>query len=168
MYRLSRYLILPIILTVCCYAVWYFTPALSQTQNQSAYVNRVIDGDTIEVQIDSSTYKVRYIGIDTPETVKTNTPIQYYGKEASNKNKELVSNKTVYLDKDISETDKYGRLLRYVYLDSSKSLDSMVGYILVKQGYAKVATCPPDVRYSIDFVEAEEYARQNNLGLWAK
>ena len=79
-----------------------------------ATVVRVIDGDTIEVEIDGTSYRVRYIGIDTPETVHPQKPVECFGKEASEKNRELVEGKRVRLEKDVSDTDKYGRLLRYV------------------------------------------------------
>ena len=76
----------------------------------------MIDGDTIEVDMNGSQYTVRYIGMDTPETVHPTRGVEPYGHEASKRNRELVEGKTVYLEKDISETDRYGRLLRYVYL----------------------------------------------------
>jgi len=79
-----------------------------------AKVIRVIDGDTIEVGIQGSLYKVRYIGIDTPEVVHPPEPAEYFSKEASEKNRELVDGRTVRLEKDVSETDEHGRLLRYV------------------------------------------------------
>jgi micrococcal nuclease len=125
-------------------------------------VTRVIDGDTIEVNIGGSIYTVRYIGMDTPETVDPNRPVGYYGLEASKKNKELVSNRIVRLEKDVSETDKYGRLLRYVYVG-----DLFINAELVRFGYAQVATYPPDVKYQDYFLQLQQQARQSNLGLWA-
>ena len=121
-------------------------------------VTRVIDGDTIEIE---GGRKVRYIGIDTPETVDPRKPIQCFGVEASNKNKELVERKRVRLEKDVSETDKYGRLLRYVHVD-----DLFVNDYLVRQGYAYAYTYPPDVKYSEQFVQVQTEARENNRGLW--
>jgi len=85
---------------------------------------------------------VRYLGINTPESVDPRKPVECFGKEASLKNKELVLNKKVVLEKDISEIDKYGRLLRYVYVDGI-----FINLELIKQGYAQVATYPPDVKY---------------------
>src|SRR4030042_2567140 len=81
--------------------------------NEGILVTRVIDGDTIEIE---GGQKVRYIGIDTPEKVDPRPSVQCYGKEAAAKNKELVEGKRVRLEKDVSETDKYGRLLRYVFV----------------------------------------------------
>lgn len=121
-------------------------------------VTRVIDGDTIEIE---GGKKVRYIGIDTPETVDPRKPVQCFGVEAFNKNKELVEGKRIRLEKDISEIDTYGRLLRYVYVD-----DIFVNDYLVRQGYAYAYTYPPDVKYSEQFVQAQTEARENNRGLW--
>ena len=121
-------------------------------------VTRVIDGDTIEIE---GGKKVRYIGIDTPETVDPRKPIQCFGVEASNKNKELVEGKRVRLEKDVSETDKYERLLRYVYVG-----ELFVNDYLARQGYAYAYTYPPDVKYSEQFVQAQKEARENNRGLW--
>jgi micrococcal nuclease len=130
----------------------------------SGFVDRVIDGDTIEVRIGQQLYKVRYIGIDTPETVDPRRPVGYFGEQASAKNKELVLYKTVYLERDVSDTDKYGRLLRYVYLSDK----TMVNLELVRLGYAKASTYPPDVKFSMLFADAEREARNNGRGLWAE
>ena len=125
-------------------------------EGEKATVTRVIDGDTIEVKIDGRTERVRYIGINTPETY------QSYGSEATAKNKELVGTKEVRLIKDVSERDKYGRLLRYVYAG-----DLFVNAELVKQGYANAATYPPDVKHADLFVQLEREARDKQVGLWA-
>lgn len=125
---------------------------------ETVKVTRVIDGDTIEIE---SGQKVRYIGIDTPEIVDPKKPVQCFGKEASNKNKELVEGKQVRLEKDVSETDKFGRLLRYVYVDNI-----FVNDYLVRQGFAHVSTFPPDVKYQAQFLQAEKEARKNSRGLW--
>lgn len=121
-------------------------------------VTNVIDGDTVEIE---GGYRIRYIGIDTPETVHPSQPVECFGKEASNKNKELVEGKTVRLERDITELDRYGRLLRYVWLG-----DALVNETLVKEGYATSYTYPPDVKYQEKFVQAEREARENKKGLW--
>lgn len=121
-------------------------------------VSKIIDGDTIELQ---NGEKVRYIGIDTPETLDPRKPVQCFGKEASLKNKELIEGKEVRLVKDVSERDKYGRLLRYVYVG-----DVFINEKLVAEGYARAFTYPPDVAYSQLFIEKERLARENKLGLW--
>lgn len=123
-----------------------------------AKVINVIDGDTIKIE---SGQVIRYIGIDTPETVHPNKPTQCYGKEASDKNKELVEGKEVKLEKDISETDKYGRLLRYVWLG-----DMLVNEYLVREGYAQSSSYPPDVKYQERFLEAQRQAQEGKKGLW--
>lgn len=133
------------------------------TTATTAQVVRVVDGDTIVVSIDSVQYKVRYIGIDTPETVDPRKPVQCFGIEASNKNKELVEGQAVRLEKDVSDTDRYDRLLRYVYIG-----DTMVNAELVRLGYAQVSTYPPDVRYQSYFLSLQEEAQANNSGLWGE
>jgi len=137
-------------------------PGLQPPSNAvAATVIRVIDGDTIEVSINGVREKVRYIGIDAPETVHPSKPVEWMGKEASEANRRLVEGKTVYLEKDISERDKYGRLLRYVWLGSL-----LVNAELVRLGYAKVSTYPPDVKYSDYFLKMQQEARAARRGLW--
>ena len=126
---------------------------------EQARVTRVIDGDTIQIE---SGQKVRYIGIDTPETVDPRKPVQCFGTEAAAKNKELVEGKTITLEKDISETDKYGRLLRYVYQDQV-----FVNDYLVREGYAHASSYPPDIKYQHQLNQAQQEAQQNNRGLWS-
>ena len=127
-----------------------------------AAVIRVVDGDTIEVEIEGEIHKVRYIGIDTPETVDPRRPVGCFGEEASAANKALVEGKTVILEKDVSDTDRFGRLLRYVWLNSQQ----MVNAMLVREGYAQASAYPPDVRHQelLDGLEAE--ARSAGRGLW--
>lgn len=133
---------------------------------QEVLVARVIDGDTIEVQTGMDILSVRYIGIDTPETVDPRRPVQCFGRQASNENKKLVADKKVILVKDVSETDKYGRLLRYVYVKLEDGGLLFVNDYLIRQGFAKASTFPPDVKYSQSFLEAEREARENRMGLW--
>lgn len=122
-------------------------------------VTRVVDGDTIEV----GGQKVRYIGVNTPETVDPRRPVQCFGHEASEFNKSLVDGKPVRLVRDISETDKYGRLLRYVYLEDG----TFVNLALVSGGYAQVNTYPPDVAHAAEFQKAQADARAAGRGLWS-
>ena len=124
-------------------------------------VTRVIDGDTIIVLIDGEEKTVRYIGIDTPETVRQLKPVECFGQEASVRNKELVLGKMIRLIKDVSETDQYGRLLRYVYLD-----DEFINLSLVQGGFANAYSYPPDVKYTKLFKQAEQEARATKTGLW--
>jgi micrococcal nuclease len=126
-----------------------------------AQVVRVVDGDTIVVVMDGLEYRVRYIGINTPETVDPRKPVECYGREASQRNRELVEGKTVEVEKDVSETDQYGRLLRYVWLNGD-----MVNAILVREGYALASTYPPDVKYDELFLDLQREAREAGRGLW--
>jgi micrococcal nuclease len=122
-----------------------------------AQVIEVVDGDTIKVEVDGEQYTVRYIGIDCPEAG------EQMGPRATGANERLVVGETVWLEKDVSETDRYGRLLRYVYLADGR----MVNAQLVEWGYAVASTYPPDVRYQETFLELEEVAREERKGLWA-
>ncbi len=125
----------------------------------SVLVTRVIDGDTIEL---SNGVKVRYIGVNSPESVDPRRPVQCFGKEASAYNKQLVEGKKVKLVKDISAVDKYGRLLRYVYLEDG----TFVNLKLVQEGFVRAYTFPPDVKFANIFKEAEREARETGEGLW--
>jgi len=130
----------------------------SQSEIKTYLVTRVIDGDTIEIE---GGERIRYIGIDTPETVDPRKPVQCFGVEASNKNKELVEGKRVRLEKDITDKDKYNRLLRYVWVG-----DTFINLELVKQGFAYSYSYPPDIKYQDQFVKAQQEAREAKRGLW--
>ncbi len=133
-----------------------------------AQVVRVVDGDTIDVLIGGQQFRLRYIGIDTPETVDPRRPVECYGREASQRNRQLVEGKSVGLERDVSETDKFGRLLRYVWLDPSTGSGQaqMVNATLVAEGFATAATFPPDVKYADTFSALEAEARAAGRGLW--
>jgi len=128
----------------------------------AARVTRIVDGDTIKVDIDGREFTVRYIGINTPETKAPNRPVEPFGPEAAAANERLVAGEVVFLEKDVSETDNFGRLLRYVWLDGI-----MVNEELVREGYARVSTFPPDVKYAERLVQAEQEARKAAKGLWS-
>jgi micrococcal nuclease len=135
---------------------------------EEAIVVRVVDGDTIVVDRGFGDERVRYIGVDTPETVAPNTPIQWMGREASAANEALVAGETVRLEKDVSETDRFGRLLRYVWVEDGSAASGwlLVNLALVERGFAQVSTYPPDVRYVDLYLEAQESARSEEAGLW--
>ena len=124
---------------------------------ETATVTRVTDGDTIVI---GTGQRVRYIGIDTPEVYPER---EAYGMEAWQANRQLVEGKKVRLERDVSETDKYGRLLRYVYVD-----DTLVNAELVRLGLAVARAYPPDTRYQGLLAQLEEAARQAGRGMWAK
>lgn len=119
---------------------------------EQALVVRVIDGDTIEL---ADGKRVRYLGIDTPETGEP------YADEATTKNKQLVEGKVVELQCGKRDQDEYGRLLRYVYIDGT-----FVNAELVAQGYATAYIFDPDERYSQILVQLEQYAKIAERGLW--
>jgi len=124
-------------------------------------VQRIIDGDTIEVRLGGKETRVRYIGINTPESVDPRRPVERFGKEASERNRQLVQGKTVRLERDASETDRHDRLLRYVWVDGA-----MVNEVLVQEGFARAVSYPPDVKYQERLRSAERDARAAKRGLW--
>lgn len=142
---------------------------------QKAKVSRVVDGDTIEVVYDGQSYKLRLIGVNTPETHHPQKGVEFFGKEASAFTEEKLNGKDIYLEKDVSDTDRYQRLLRYVWLTPPKDpsnptyeevRDNSFNGVLVRDGYANASTYPPDVKYSEWFSKIEAEARANNKGLW--
>jgi micrococcal nuclease len=145
------------------------TPQLGRQpvgQTVTGIVVDVVDGDTIKVEVDGEVFTVRYIGIDTPETVHPTQPIEWMGPEASAANSALVDGQTVVLEKDVSETDQYGRLLRYVWLEKTGGFWLLVNYELVRLGYANSSSYPPDVLYQDLFRQAEREASEAGVGLW--
>ena len=139
--------------------------ATQDLEGERVRVTKVVDGDTIVV---NDKLTVRLIGIDTPETVDPRRAVQCFGKEASNKLKSLLSEKEVILQKDVSETDKYRRLLRYIFLPLPDGRTLFVNDYVVREGFAKVLTYPPDVKYNEQFRQAEREARETGRGLWEK
>jgi len=126
----------------------------NRVNENAVLVTHVIDGDTVEIE---GGYRVRYIGIDTPEKGEP-----YYW-EASEANRNLVEGKKVRLEKDVENKDKYGRLLRYVWVDNM-----MVNAELVRLGYAYSYSYPPNIKYQTYFLQLEEEAREHKRGLWSK
>ena len=124
---------------------------------ETATVTQVIDGDTIVID---TGHRVRYIGIDTPEV---HPVAEAYGMEAWQANRNLVEGKEVRLERDATETDKYGRLLRYVYAD-----DTLVNAELVRLGLAEAKAYPPDIKHQELLEQLEKEARQAGRGMWAK
>ncbi len=129
-------------------------------------VTKVVDGDTINVLIDGKSKPVRLIGIDTPETVDPRKPVQCFGKEASDKTKELLAGKSVVLEADPTQgdTDKYNRLLRFVFLENG----TLINKLLISEGYAHEYTYQSNpYKYHAEFIQAQTHARENKKGLWA-
>jgi micrococcal nuclease len=127
-------------------------------------VVRAVDGDTIVVDVGGGREeRVRYIGVDTPETVKPRTSVQCFGRYASQFNHRLVDGRAVRLVTDAEARDRYGRLLAYVY----RAEDGMfVNAEIVRDGYAKLLTIPPNVRHVEQFRALATEARRAGRGLW--
>jgi micrococcal nuclease len=127
-------------------------------------VVKIVDGDTIHVMIGARREKVRYIGVDTPETHKPGTPVQCYGRAASAYNARLLTGRSVELRTDAEARDRYGRLLAYVL----RRPDGLfVNAELVRQGFATTLTIPPNVAHADEFLRLQRAARQAGRGLWA-
>ena len=122
-------------------------------------VKRVIDGDTIVL---SDNQRVRYIGINTPETKHPSKAAELFGREAYKFNKKLVEGKKVRLEFDAEKYDRYDRLLAYVYLEDG----TFVNAEIIKQGYAYIYTVPPNVKYADLFLKLQQQAREKDRGLW--
>ena len=134
---------------------------------ESARVGRVVDGDTLVLE---DGRRLRLIGINAPEM---GDQAEEFGREASERLKVLVEGRQVFLQKDVSETDQFGRLLRYIWLVDPEELDEtavrnwMVNALLVSEGFAQPYTFPPDVAYAELFLELAREARADEVGLWA-
>ena len=140
-------------------------PAPSATSSSSSgRVTRVVDGDTIHVRVGGRDENVRYIGVDTPESVKPGTPVQCFAERASAFNKRLVAGEQVRLVRDAEERDRYGRLLAYVY----RTRDNLfINATLVTGGYAVPLTIPPNVAHAKEFRTLAAVARRKGRGLWS-
>ncbi len=125
-------------------------------QGDRAVVTYVYDGDTIEVELDGRTYRLRYIGVDTPEREEP------FYQPASDFNRDLVAEQSVILVRDVSETDQYGRLLRYVYLGDG----TFVNAEIIRSGLGRLVTFPPDVTQTEYLRQLQVEAREAERGLW--
>ena len=126
-----------------------------------AEVVAIIDGDTIHVRIDGEIHSVRYVGINAPE-VNDDDPAESLGRRATLANRALVEGRTVYLERDTSETDQYDRLLRYVWVEGR-----LVNAELVRAGMALAKRYPPDTRRHDELVALQNQARAAQVGMWA-
>jgi len=138
-------------------------PTPDNGSSQTAVVTRVVDGDTVEVDVDGREEDLRYIGVDTPESVKPDAPVECFGVEASDFNKELVEGETVRIVYDAERRDVYERLLAYVYVG-----DTFVNAELVRRGYATTLTIAPNDRYAGMFARLEREASAAGRGLWSE
>jgi micrococcal nuclease len=124
-------------------------------------VTRVVDGDTAHVELDGRDVTVRFIGIDTPESVAPGQPVECFGPEAADYTSDRLEGDRVRLEFDVEREDRFGRTLAYVWIG-----DELFNETLLRQGYALVTTFPPNVRYVERFVAAQRDARTRGRGLW--
>lgn len=138
----------------------------------SGVVVRAVDGDTAVIKVDGQERRVRLLGVDTPETVHPNKPVQFYGKEASRFTKDSLNGRRVWLEYDANPQDKYQRHLAYVWLENPKTIneasirESMFNARLLLGGYAKVMIIKPNKRYEAEFRKFENEAKNAKRGLW--
>jgi micrococcal nuclease len=134
---------------------------------EKSQVKRVVDGDTVEL---TNGQKIRLLNIDTPETVKANTPIMCFGPEASTFTKKLLTDKMVQLTYDKEANDQYGRGLRFIFLDGvdTGNVENSINAELVKNGFARMVVYKPNNTYAKEFQAWENEAKSKKLGLWGK
>jgi micrococcal nuclease len=130
---------------------------------EAAVVSRVVDGDTVVARTGGRVERVRYIGVDTPEDVKPGTPVQCYSERAAAENRRLVERRRVTLRFDAERRDRYGRLLAYVY---RRPDGDFVNAELVRRGYARTLTIPPNEAHAAPLGRLAADARRRHLGLW--
>lgn len=138
------------------------SPATSlEAPRRSGLVHWVIDGDTFQLETGE---RIRLIGVDTPEYQPWKKRVQFYGQEASAYSKQILSQKKVWLESDVTKKDKYGRTLAYVYLENG----DFVNLRLVEEGYAKAKYYKPNGRHRKIFKDAEKKAKAARKGMWKK
>jgi micrococcal nuclease len=170
--KISLFILLILIgLGIFAYMYPTSTPITQSQQTPNKFslktgaVTHITDGDTFDVMINGNKSRVRMLGINTPESVDPRRPVECFGREASNYLKGLIDNKQVRLeqDPDKTDTDEYGRLLRYVFLG-----DTNINEQMIRDGYAYEYTYKSEkYMYQNQFKQAEKFARENKLGLWA-
>lgn len=158
----TRYILLFLFVVFSLFIFW---AANNRLPTKIYPVVKVVDGDTIDVNIQGRIERVRLLGINTPETVDPRRPVECFGLEASKKAKEMLSNKMVRLEPDVTQhnRDKYNRLLRYVFLEDGTNFNKL----MIAQGYAYEYTYKIPYLYQADFKRAQAEAQKNKLGLWA-
>lgn len=142
-----------------------FSSPNAEVNKTTAQVLRVVDGDTIEVSLSGKKETVRLIGIDAPEAVDPREAVKCFGKEASDKAKEILNGETITLESDPTQRDRdrYGRLLRYIFINSLN-----FNKFMISSGFAHEYTYQSNpYKYQLEFIEAQKSARENKKGLWA-
>src|SRR4051794_41673132 len=166
MRRSTPYLVLLAAAVAAVLGLLHAGPGSPQVGRVEGRVTRVVDGDTIHVWTGDRDEPVRYIGVDTPESVKPGTPVQCFAKAASAENERLVAGRRVRLVYDAERRDRYGRLLAYVY--RLAPAPPLVNAELVRAGYARTLTIPPNVRFAGRFAALAREARVHERGLWRR
>src|SRR5829696_6470514 len=160
-----RHTLLALLMARCAAGCGCSPPAAERPGDGTGMpVVRVVDGDTIRVELPSGEEAVRYIGIDTPESVKPGTPVQCFAKRAAAFNERLVEGERVRLVRDLEARDRYGRLLAYVYRERD---GLFVNAALVRRGYAQTLTIAPNVAHAAEFRRLAASARRAGRGLWS-
>lgn len=160
---MKRLLSFAIFVGILSAAASYFDvyPAAIENRGEWVTVKRVVDGDTFVL---TTGERVRLIGVDTPETVHPNKQVEPFGQEASRYSKSMLTGQKVRLEFDVEKRDRYKRLLAYVYLQDNTFYNAK----LVQEGFAQVATFPPNVKYADQFVALQREAREAKRGLWGR
>lgn len=132
--------------------------------HSDATVVKVVDGDTIDILKNNNKERIRLLGINTPETVDPRKSVQCFGEQASNKAKELLENKSIKMESDPTQgdKDKYGRLLRYIYLENG----TFVNLVLIQEGFAYEYTYDTPYKFQKEFKAAQKNAEAQKKGLW--
>ena len=163
---MSRHAVVPVVVLLALGAcgVGHMSAEREPAPAGTARVVRPVDGDTIVVDIDGAEESVRFIGIDTPESVAQDRPVECFGPEAKERTAELLPAGTlVRLERDVEARDRYDRLLAYVIRDSD---DTFVNRLLVEEGFAESIAYPPNTTRQGELDQAEAEARADRRGLW--
>lgn len=165
-----------IVLLIAAIAVYFFGG--KETTDDSGFIpaviSRVIDGDTASVSVDGAERRVRFLGVDTPETVHPNKPVQFYGPQASAFTKGSLTGRRVWLEYDASPQDRYNRHLVYIWTAKPNEINEdsirkdMFNAKLLLGGYAKVMIIKPNKRYEELFRKFQAEARASNRGIWSR
>lgn len=163
-----------LLILIAAFLLMLAAPAAAGPAVQEAYVIRTVDGDTLLARFDGREYRIRMVGVDTPETHHPSKPVGFFGPEAEKFTRDSLTGATVYLEFDVQQRDKYGRLLAYVWLEAPREGSEeeirakMFNARLLLDGYAKLLTIPPNVRYVDYFRVYQREAADSGRGLWAR
>ena len=170
--KLDLRFFLSVLILILAFVFFYSRSENSNSDFISATVTRVIDGDTLIANVNGENRRVRLLGVDTPETVHPNKPVQFYGREASNFTKNNLTGKNIWLEYDVSPLDKYNRHLAYLWFEIPETVNKknirqkMFNAILISNGYAKTMNIKPNSKYASFFKQLENEARSAKKGLW--